>query len=100
MGIKLMLYGITIKDAMMSNSGKVTDVNLPVVDCPKPTHGPMTALQKCLECDSCEELTPQFVNCNFASKQNIDAMNRQATKGNKTAPRGVPPGVFDPRPGQ
>lgn len=99
MGIKLMVYRMRIKDAGMSSQGKVMDIELPVVDCPKPSLGKGAALQNCLECESCQELTPLFVDCSFQSRQQADQAKRAASHPTQV-PKSVPPGVFDPRPQQ
>lgn len=98
MGIKLMIYRMRIKDAGMSNQGKVMDIELPVVDCPKPPLGKGAALQNCLECASCHELNVLFVDCDFQSKQQADQSKRNAVNQNRVLnpiQRPIPSGVFD-----
>jgi hypothetical protein len=99
MGIKMMIYRMCLKDVGMSSQGKVMSIEIPVVDCPKPSLGKGAALQNCMECDSCQELNPLFVDCSFQSKQQVDQARRAAAHPTQT-PKAVPPGVFDPKPQQ
>jgi hypothetical protein len=96
MGIKMMIYRMRIKDVAINNQGKVMDVEIPVVDCPKPSLGKGAALQNCLECESCKEISMFFIVCDFQSKQQADNVHRQAMRPME-APKDVPPGVFSPK---
>jgi hypothetical protein len=94
-GIKLMIYQMQLSHVGMSRDGRVMDVILPIVDCPKPSLGKVAAIQNCLECESCKEMTQMFVNCDYQSKQQADQMVRQQNRPTEM-PKDVPPGVFNP----
>jgi len=96
MGLKLMVYQAQITGAAMSRDGKVMNIALLVVDCPKPSLGKGAALQNCLECESCDSITPIFVDCGFQSKQKQDQMRRQDARPTEMV-RNEPEGVYNPK---